>query len=259
MVENVNSSQIALIKDIRSLVAYHRSLGIEEYPLAAATLLQSRPQNSYSPALQPEADTAADAVPAPVQPVVAGETLADIAQEVGHCYACELHQSRERTVAGQGGARARLMVVGGWLTTLSAGDDNHVFGMEEDRMVALMMKAIHLAPEDVFVTNILKCGLPETVQPTAVHLECCLAFLRRQISVVAPEVICVMGTIPTRVLLDLSQPLSRLRGRFYPYTSLEGRKIPVMPTYHPSYLLRVPDMKAKTWEDLQRIQKQLAG
>lgn len=261
----INQSELTLVSDLRRLVAYHHSMGIVDYPLEAAGLLQKRQPVGMAVAVPrpaPEGGgsvgVSSDALGGVSSEVAGGETLAGIAEEIGRCQACELHQLRQRVVPGNGGARGRLMVVGGWASPAAVGE-SHIFGVEEDRMLALMMKAIQLTPEDVFVTNILKCGLPETVQPTAAHLHCCLAFLQRQIRVVAPEVICAMGTIPVRALLNLSQPLSRLRGRFYPYPNPGGRQIPVMPTYHPSYLLRAPDMKQKTWEDLQRIQKQLAG
>jgi uracil-DNA glycosylase len=76
--------------------------------------------------------------------------------------------------------------------------------------------------------------------------------------VIAPEVICTMGIIATRALLDLPQSLSQLRGRFHRY-SVNGREISVMPTYHPSYLLQAEEMKKETWNDLQLIEKKLAG
>lgn len=125
-------------------------------------------------------------------------------------------------------------------------------------MVTRMMEAIQLQGDDVFVTNILKCGLPESCQPQASHLQCCLGYLRRQIAVIGPEVICSMGIIATRALLGLPQSLSQLRGRFHSYSTLDGRQIPVMPTYHPSYLLQAEEMKKETWKDLQLIQKRLA-
>lgn len=126
-------------------------------------------------------------------------------------------------------------------------------------MLSRMLEAIHLAPDDVFITNILKCGLPVSCQPIAANIHCCLSYLRRQIAVLAPEVICSMGTVATRALLDLPQSLSQLRGRFHLYTALDGKQIPLIPTYHPSYLLQAAEMKSETWKDLQLIEKKLAG
>ena len=126
-------------------------------------------------------------------------------------------------------------------------------------MLARMLAAIHLAPGDVFITNILKCGLSESCQPLAAHIHCCLGYLKRQIAVIAPTVICSMGIIATRALLDLPHSLSQLRGRFHLYTTSDGSQIPLMPTYHPSYLLQAEEMKLKTWEDLQLIKMKLMG
>lgn len=126
-------------------------------------------------------------------------------------------------------------------------------------MLGRMLEAIHLDPADVFVTNILKCGLPASCQPAANHLHCCLSFLQRQIVAIAPVLLCSMGIIATRALLDMPQSLSQLRGRCHLYTALDGRQIPLIPTYHPSYLLQAIEMKAETWKDLQLIEQKLAG
>jgi DNA polymerase len=164
-------------------------------------------------------------------------------------------------VVGRGTPKARLLIVGGWLNlaggqaTASAG---LLFGLEEDQMVARMLAAIQLDPQDVFITNILKCAVPASIQPTAAHIQCCLAYLRRQIAVIGPELICTMGIIATRALLDLPQSLSQLRGRFDQYQA-GARQIPVMPTYHPSYLIQADEMKKETWSDLLLIKKELAG
>lgn len=243
-------------------MAYHQALGIEDYPRDAAVMHfldrkaeaavreQSSPQQKkVSPALTPVVTSAVT------------ETLQDIAVAIDSCCHCELHARRVVPVPGRGTPRARLLIVGGWLTGTEPADlpVGMIFGLEEDRMLSRMLGAIHLAPDDVFITNIVKCGLPGSCQPIAANIHCCLSYLRRQIAVLAPEVICSMGTAATRALLDLPQSLSQLRGRFHLYTALEGKQIPLIPTYHPSYLLQAAEMKSETWKDLQLIEKKLAG
>lgn len=235
-------------------MAYHHCLGIDDYPREAG-VVQLLARKVELPVKRERV------VPERQETIVAAETLEDIGIEIHDCCNCELHASRVVPVAGRGGRQARLLIVGGWLTAPDQPETpaGMVFGREEDLMVTRMLAAIHLAPSEVFVTNILKCGLPGPCQPVAANIQCCLGFLRRQITVIAPELICTMGTIATRALLDLPQSLSRLRGRFYPYTALDGREIPLMPTYHPSYLLQAEEMKKETWKDLQLIEKRLAG
>lgn len=254
----MNSQQRKMIEEVRAVMQYHQILGIDGYPHTSALL-----GLSVSKVRNPV--TEERTLPPPekrVEPaVVVPASLADITARIHACRNCELHASRSAAVAGRGGERARLFIVGGWLThpEQAAPASSMLFGLEEDRMVERMLAAIHLDPDAVFVTNILKCVLPQTCQPLAPHIQCCLAYLRQQIAVVAPTVICTMGSIATRALLDLPQSLSQLRGRFHLYCSLDGRQIPVMPTYHPSYLLQAEEMKKDTWEDLQLIEKRLAG
>ena len=120
-----------------------------------------------------------------------------------------------------------------------------------------MFKAIHLGEEDVFVTNVVKCAVGEERQPRAEHIGVCACHLRRQIQQLKPEMICAMGAVPTKILCDVKAPLSRLRGRLHRYVVDDTLSIPLMVTYHPSYLLANPEMKKATWVDLQLLEKKL--
>ena len=114
-----------------------------------------------------------------------------------------------------------------------------------------------LPPEKAFITNIIKCAVPHSCRPTDENIHTCFSFLLRQIMVLAPEIICTMGIVATRALLKNTQPLSQLRGKFYPFAVSDEKNIPVIPTYHPTFLLQNPELKRATWEDLQSIAKQL--
>jgi DNA polymerase len=251
-----------IINDVRSLLTYHQALGIECYPRDTAIVhfLERTAETADGRQTLPQQQKVTPALPHVVVPAVT-ETLQDIAVEIDSCRNCELHVRRKASVPGKGTTQAGLLIVGGWLTRAEQENlpSEMIFGQEEDKMLARMLAAIRLAPGDVFITNILKCALPESSQPVAANIHCCLTYLRRQIALIAPKAICTMGIIATRALLDSPQSLSQLRGRFHLYTALDGRRIPVMPTYHPSYLLQAEEMKLKTWEDLQLIEKKLAG
>jgi uracil-DNA glycosylase len=258
----MNLQYVEIIDEMRSLMAYHQALGIEDYPRDAAIVhfLDKTAEAATREQTLPQQKKVTPAITSVATPAVP-ETLQDIAAEINGCRNCELHAQRVVPVPGRGTPRARLLVVGGWLTETEPADlpAGMIFGLEEDRMLSRMLGAIHLAPDDVFITNILKCGLPVSCQPIAANTHCCLSYLRRQIAVLAPEVICSMGIIATRALLDLPQSLSQLRGRFHLYTALDGKPIPLIPTYHPSYLLQAAEMKSEAWKDLQLIEKKLAG
>lgn len=249
----MDGQQVKIIDDIRSLIAYHHTLGIEGYPGDAGSFQLLDRKTETPAAMVKKLPQQRNGTP------VVSETLQDIAAEIDGCRNCDLHARRVVPVSGRGTSQARLLVVGGWLTTPEQAPlpPGTIFGLEEDRMLSRMLEAIHLVPGDVFVTNILKCGLPASCQPVATNIHCCLNSLRRQIAVIAPEAICSMGIIATRALLDLPQSLSQLRGRFHVYTALDGRQIPLIPTYHPSYLLQAAEMKSETWKDLQLIELKL--
>jgi DNA polymerase len=127
----------------------------------------------------------------------------------------------------------------------------------QDQMLSRMLMAINLSAKDVFITNVIKCAVPGSCQPQATHVQSCVSYLRRQILALLPEVICTMGTVAARAVLQRSQPLSRLRGQFHEYEVGKEQTIPVIPTYHPTYLLQNPEMKQATWADLQLLAKRM--
>ena len=186
-------------------------------------------------------------------------TLGDIGKEVDSCTACNLHERRIYPVAGRGEKPVRLMVVGDWLSIDGDGPvvEDQLFGVQQDHMLFRMLAAMQLPVDEVFITNVIKCGLPEKTQPQAAHVQACVSYLKKQIQVLRPEYICTMGMVAARAVLERSLPLSRLRGKFHDYSLGPDEKIPVLTTYHPSYLLQNPEMKQATWTDLQFLAKKM--
>jgi uracil-DNA glycosylase len=270
----MESRKIALLQEIRGVLRFHQRLGIGHYPQseAVARFLRLQPPGSLPGENRPAArqayrpGTPSQAVP-PFQAVpqaaeLSGPlTLGDIADEVRLCRACGLCSTRLYPVVGRGPVGARLMLVGDWLAPekeqeLPAG---HLFGVRQDEMVAKMLAAIGLDPAEVYVTNVIKCAVPASCQPEAGHIATCLSFLRREIEVVAPALVCSMGMVATRTLLATAAPLSTLRGTFHPLPG-EGswRRCELLATYHPTFLLHNPEMKKATWADLQLLARRLA-
>ena len=124
-------------------------------------------------------------------------------------------------------------------------------------MLARMLTAIGLTGDEVFVTNVIKCGLAKDCQPAAEHIRICLSFLQRQIVLIQPQIVLAMGMVATKALLDRPESLSQLRGKILDFTASDGRAIPLLATFHPSYLLQNPEMKKATWTDLQILAKWL--
>lgn len=189
----------------------------------------------------------------------ASSLMEGIGRDVSSCNSCDLVKKRCFPIVGQGSNGVRLLIVGGWYGVKDQERQNvtGVFGEEEDLMLSRMIKAINLPSEQTFVTNVIKCAIPNNHQPKAENVQACSSFLNRQISALQPEVICAMGIISVHTLLKSSQPLSRLRGQFHKYEAPDGSVIPLIPTYHPSYLLQNPEMKQATWADLQSLAKQM--
>jgi len=169
-----------------------------------------------------------------------------LANRVSQCTACELHAGRQQTVFGGGDQSADLMVIG------------EAPGVEEDRrgepfvgragqLLNAMLLAIGLQRDQVFIANILKCRPPENRDPRASEALACEPFLRRQVALVRPRVILAVGRIAAQNLLKSQDAVGRMRGKAFQFED-----IPVVVSYHPAYLLRSPDQKAKAWQDLQR-------
>ncbi len=253
-----------LLEGLQSLLRYHCSIGISHYPRneSVESFLRVLPKVAERVDIAPQKTVVAKHLPpqkntaeftrSPVK-------LADIATEVATCRACDLHKQRIYPVAGRGADKIRLLIVGDWLSAdeREGLPPGHLFGVLQDQMLSRMLLAINLSAKDVFITNVIKCAVPATCQPQAVHVQSCVSFLRRQIVALLPELICTMGTVAARAVLEKSQPLSRLRREFHDYQVGPNKTIPVIATYHPTYLLQNPEMKQATWADLQLLAKRM--
>jgi uracil-DNA glycosylase len=255
-----------LLHDIHGVLSYQKTCSVVEYPGAAALdsfLNDCGWQTSVpqSPVKMPKAKKTPVNIPVTSRPVPVIKSdqnkLSEIAAEVAICSSCSLSEQRPCVIPGTGSGEAiRLLIVGHWLST--TGKSTAVFGVEEDLMLQRMLKAIKLPMENVYITNVIKCAVTPDIQPQAEHIDACSSYLVRQIAAIAPELICAMGMVATKSLLRLPQSLSQLRGRFHTYQGGDGLEIPLLPTYHPGYLLQNPEMKQATWHDLQVLEKRMS-
>lgn len=257
----MNADALQKLQQLRSVLAYHETVGIVAYRKSDAIdsflgmrseVFTEGPEKVQNPSKVKEADQRRP------EKLSSDDTIAELCEEIRTCQSCELAKKRIVPVCGNGGRQVRLFVVGSWLTVDQGSESGGlVFGMAEDQMLGKMLQAINLSVADTFIANVIKCGIASTVQPQAIHIDTCLSFLERQIASTSPDIICTMGTVATRALLKVKKPLSQLRGTFHDYRLGENNTIPLMPTYHPSFLLKNPEMKRPTWSDLQRIEKAL--
>ncbi len=257
----VSNTRNQIFSELQSLLRYHKVIGISNYPRNAHTesFLAKMPQQ-VSPDVVKKTAVVTAAAPQKKPPIVESPLkISDIEAEIISCHACELYKQRIYPVPGRGPEKIRLLLVGDWLAADATGDlpADRLFGVQQDEMLSKMLVAINLSADDVFITNVIKCAVPVDCQPQATHVQSCSSFLRRQIAALAPEIICTMGIVAARTMLEMAQPLSRLRGRFHTYEVEKDNTIPVIVTYHPTYLLQNPEMKRATWTDLQFLAKKM--
>lgn len=175
------------------------------------------------------------------------DSLDKLQNKVHRCSRCRLEKTRTNVVFGEGTAKSGLMIIG------------EAPGEEEDRqgrpfvgragqLLTKIIESIKLKRQDVYIANALKCRPPFNRQPQEDELDNCREYLEAQIKFIKPMVILCVGNFAVRTLLSSGQPISKLRGKF---TEFLG--IPLMPTFHPSYLLRNPSAKKLVWHDVQKV------
>ena len=283
----LHDERTRLIRELRQRLESLRRAGVDRLPAPAALL--AAPPMSIRPAARPAAvPTPANtqvmppppvraapipATPKPLPPVVERPTgslfeepalesspvspddrpaeLAALAAQVSTCTRCPmLVASRTQTVFGVGSPTARLMFVG---EAPGADEDRQgvpFVGRSGMLLTDMITKGMGLTREEVYIANVVKSRPPENRNPEPEEVANCLPYLERQIEIMQPEFLCLLGKVAASALLNTALPLGRLRGRWHRY-----RGIPTAVTYHPSYLLRMPADKKKAWEDLQMIMK----
>ncbi|HVF47340.1 MAG TPA: uracil-DNA glycosylase [Pyrinomonadaceae bacterium] len=181
------------------------------------------------------------------------ETVEQIRAEIGNCTRCALYAKRTQIVHSHGNFAAQLMFVG---EAPGADEDAQGFPFvgRAGKLLTDIIQAIGLTRESVFIGNINRCRPPGNRPPVPEETAACRPFLLREVAVVRPRVIVVLGNTATQNLLGIKTPISKLRGNFQDYFGVK-----VMPTFHPAYLLRDPHKKREVWEDLKKVRDYLAG
>jgi uracil-DNA glycosylase len=260
-----------LERDLAEWLDYLRALGVRELRVPELPVPELRRATARPPAVPPRAAPAPAPAEAPSRSR-SGQTslglgeqfpdppvedpaarLAEIRDDLGDCTRCKLHGGRTNLVFGVGNPRARLMFVGeGPGAEEDARGEPFVgrAGKKLDEMIA----AIGLRREDVYIANVVKCRPPGNRDPEPDEIATCSPFLIRQIEAVRPCVIVTLGSPATRTLLRTREGITHLRGTWQTF-----RGIPVMPTYHPAYLLRsyTLENRRKVFEDLKAARERM--
>jgi DNA polymerase len=200
--------------------------------------------------MPPRLAASASVAPPPTSPVAAGrDGLIQVSTELGDCQRCRLGKERKKLVFGVGNPNASLVLIGE-----APGEQEDLTGEpfvgRSGQLLTRMLGAIGLSREEVYICNVVKCRPPQNRDPQPDEIATCSPFLHRQIQAIGPSVILTLGRFAAVNVLGLDQAIGELRKRV---GSLNG--IPVVPTYHPSYLLRTPRMKRQAWDDLLTVRR----
>ncbi len=228
--------------ELRRRLEFYRDLGLttlyrKQKPVAVLEEAAA-PAPIVLPAIEPE-----------------GDTLIQIREDIGDCKRCRLHEGRHKIVFGSGNEHAKLVFVGE-----GPGADEDEQGLpfvgRAGQLLTQMIEGtakkegIPLLRPDVYICNVVKCRPPENRTPLPDEMEICGQFLYRQLQGIKPKAICALGSTAAKALLSTKDGVTKLRGRWHRW-----RDIPLMVTYHPSYLLRPYNQNAKreAWEDLKTV------
>jgi len=239
--------------EVRRRLEFYQDLGIK------MIYRRSTPQRAASPDPQSPIPAVNPQPPAPVVSLPALEpsqdSLLNILADIGDCTRCRLHEGRNKLVFGTGNEEAKLVFVGE-----GPGADEDQQGLpfvgRAGQLLTQMIEGtagkegIPIKRPDVYICNVVKCRPPENRTPQPDEMEICGQFLYRQLQAIRPKAICALGSTAAKALLGTKQGVMALRGKWHKW-----RDIPVMVTYHPSYLLRPYNQNAKkeAWEDLKKV------
>jgi uracil-DNA glycosylase family 4 len=237
---------------LRQYLEYYQDLGIKTLYRQPATLELRAAESRATETAPPDPPPTIMELPSLAPP---GETLLQIIQDLGECTRCRLHSGRNKIVFGVGDPHAPLVFVGE-----GPGADEDAQGIpfigRAGQLLTQMIEGtakkegIEILRKDIYICNVVKCRPPENRTPEPDEMEICGQFLYRQLSSIRPKAICALGGTAARAVTGHKEGVTKMRGKWFTW-----RDIPVMVTYHPSYLLRPynQDAKREAWEDLKKV------
>jgi uracil-DNA glycosylase len=240
---------LALTRQLKEHVAWLERGGVVGLPKGQPPSAVSR--KPLAPPVPARPAAAIASAPTNATGVTGAAGLQAIREELGDCQRCKLKDKRTNIVYGVGNPDAPLVFVG---EAPGADEDRtgEPFVGAAGQLLTKMIEAMGLGRDDVYICNILKCRPPGNRNPEPDEIAECEPFLKRQLAAIRPRMIVALGKFAAQCLLRSDAPISRLRGAWKEY---EG--IPLMPTYHPAFLLRTPSAKREVWSDLQQVMSEL--
>ncbi len=261
MAEDPREVLLSVTRKLTERLRWLERGGVTAVPRGERTAPKARVKSAVAGAVVPEPEVRAtparamDVAPVAVAPSVAdgrgAARLAEVRAGLGDCTRCKLSGGRQHLVFGTGNPDAALCFVG---EAPGADEDRsgEPFVGPAGQLLTKMIEAMGFHREDIYICNIIKCRPPGNRNPEPDEIASCEPFLKAQLAAIRPRMIVCLGKFAAQTLLRSDAPISRMRGRFQAY---EG--IPLMPTFHPAFLLRNPAAKREVWADLQLVMSEL--
>jgi uracil-DNA glycosylase len=256
--DEIQRELLDIVTQVRTHLDYQKALGVRviavAVPSSVAPLSHRAPKIDASPSTPPVANQKViKAVPPSARGDEGGtsahpETLDSIREELGECVRCKLHKGRKTIVFGEGDAEAKLVFVGEGPGFEEDQQGRPFVGEAGQLLTDIIVKGMKLRREEVYICNVVKCRPPGNRNPEPDEIAACEPFLRKQLHALKPRVIVTLGNVPTHTLLKTKEGITRLRGKWQSYDG-----VPLMPTFHPAYLLRNPKDKVLVWEDIKQV------
>lgn len=216
-----------ILREVQGLLEYEKAMGLREIPVS-----KKEKQIKGQKNLNKEGKSV---------------LLKKLKENIGDCRKCRLHEGRTHLVFGVGNPDADLIFIGE-----GPGRDEDMQGIpfvgRAGQLLTKIIGAMGLKREDVYIANIVKCRPPQNRNPEQDEADTCIPYLIKQVEIIQPKIIVCLGSVAVKHLLKTEDKITQIRGKL-----TEWNGIPVMPTYHPAFLLRNPNMKRPVWEDMQEV------
>ena len=241
---------LEIVSQVRAHLEYKKALGIDFVEVAPVARVQKQAAISTVSETRTGVSTA-PAVTASA-PSASSGGLAAVRDELGECTRCKLNSGRNTIVFGEGNANAALVFVGEGPGQEEDQQGRPFVGAAGQLLTDIIVKGMKLGREDVYICNIVKCRPPNNRKPESDEVKACELFLIKQLQAIRPKVIVGLGNVAVQTLLKTKEGITSLRGRWHQYED-----IPLMPTFHPAYLLRTPGDKRLVWDDIKKVLAEL--
>ena len=236
--DEVQREFLDIVTQVRAHLEYQKALGL--------SFIETTSVGSPRSAVHPVTPTSE---PSSVQQ---SSELASVREELGDCIRCKLHKGRQNIVFGEGDPNAALVFVGEGPGKEEDEQGRPFVGAAGQLLTDIIVKGMRLNREDVYICNIVKCRPPNNRNPEPDEIMACEPFLIKQLQAIKPKIIIGLGNVAVKTLLKTKEGITSLRGTWKTYQG-----IPLMPTFHPAYLLRTPADKRLVWDDIKKVLAEL--